>query len=74
MMVAMTDRYAGFVVTLEENIREDDAASVITALKMIRGVLSVEPVTGTYEVQLAKQRALDEFRSELLGLYKRLSN
>ena len=72
MMSAMTDRYAGFVVTLEENIREDAAEEILTALRMVKGVLSVEPVTDTFEVQMGKSRALSEFRSALLDLYREL--
>ena len=42
----MTDRYRGFVVVLDDAIREDEAeASIIPALQMIRGVTRVEPIT-----------------------------
>lgn len=41
----MTDRYNGFVVVLESDIREDDATSILTALKTIKGVLRVAPIT-----------------------------
>ena len=41
----MTDRHAAYIVILAEDIREDDAEdSVLAALRMIRGVASVEPV------------------------------
>ncbi len=41
----MTDRHAGYIVVLAENIREDDAAEgILNAIRMIRGVLSVQPV------------------------------
>lgn len=39
----MTDRYSGFAVVLERDIREDDAQAIIDAIKMIRGVAAVEP-------------------------------
>ncbi len=40
----MTDRYAGFVVVLDEDVREDDAQATINAIRQIKGVLGVEPV------------------------------
>lgn len=40
----MTTRYSGYVVTLAKDIREDDADAVISALRMVRGVISVDPV------------------------------
>ena len=43
----MTDRHWGYVVTLEREIREDDAEETINALRMIKGVLKVEPVVGS---------------------------
>jgi hypothetical protein len=42
----MTDRHSAYIVTLEKDIREDNAQeSVLATLRMIRGVASVEPVT-----------------------------
>jgi hypothetical protein len=38
----MTDRVNGFFVTLDENIREDNAQSTIEAIKHIKGVLTVK--------------------------------
>lgn len=40
----MTDRYAGFVVSIEGSIREDDAVHIINALKMVKGVINVKPI------------------------------
>jgi hypothetical protein len=41
----MTDRHAGYLVTLDHDIREDDAGEIIAALRMIKFVAAVEPVT-----------------------------
>jgi hypothetical protein len=41
----VTDRISGYIVTLDHDIREDDAKKITKALGMIKGVLSVEPVT-----------------------------
>lgn len=38
----MTDRIKGFVVTLESDIREDDAESIKNAIRALRGVIGVE--------------------------------
>lgn len=53
----MTDRHAGYVITLEEDVREDDAAAIKTALSMIKGVLSVEPVVSDPGLHIAEERA-----------------
>ena len=37
----MTDRFATLTVALERDIREDDAEALISAIKMLRGVLDV---------------------------------
>lgn len=42
--VQVTDQLKGFVVTLEKNLREDDAQATITAINQLRGVLTVELV------------------------------
>jgi hypothetical protein len=53
----MTQRHSGYLVILGEDIREDDAESTILALKMIKGVQSVEPVADNdYCMQLAGSR------------------
>lgn len=39
----MTDRFKGFLVTLDKEIRDDDAEPILTALKMVKGVFSVKP-------------------------------
>ncbi len=59
----MTDHHAGYVVILDRNIREDDAADTLNALRMVRGVQSVEPIVAGIETQIAESRA----RSRILG-------
>ena len=53
----MTTRHAGYIVVLEEDIREDDAASIVAAINALRGVQAVKPVIGGYEQQIADERA-----------------
>lgn len=52
----MTDRHSGYIVTLADDIREDDAAAVLTALSMTKGVLSVKPIVSEYQQHIAEQR------------------
>lgn len=63
----MTDRHAAYIVTLAEDIREDDAEAVLAALRMIRGVLSVEPVVSTFEVHIAEARARAEMGTKVMS-------
>ena len=59
----MTDRHAGYIVVLEKDIRSDDAEYTLNALRMVRGVSSVEPIVSGIEVHIAEQRA----RTDLIG-------
>lgn len=74
----MTDRYSGFVVTLKEDMREDDAQATIGALRQIKGVVDVQPVVGggsalvkTMTVQARlKTQFLESFMLFFDGLFK----
>lgn len=68
----MTDRHAGYIVVLDEDIREDDAEHLISALKMLRGVASVQPVTADVNLSLATERVRHEYRSKVLDFLKGL--
>lgn len=54
----MTERHAGYLVTLDHDIREDDAGEIIRAIGMIKFVHSVEPVpaSGAVDFQITKNR------------------
>lgn len=41
----MTDRHSGYHVILSEDIREDDAEHTINALRMVKGVATVVPMS-----------------------------
>ena len=53
----MTDRFAGFFVTLERDVRSDDAEATLAAIRQVKGVLSVEPLVSTPELHVAHGRA-----------------
>lgn len=62
----MTDRHSGYLVTLAKDIREDDARKIIDALRMVRGVLTVEPVVSDlFLQQIAEQRADEAWRTRI---------
>lgn len=52
----MTDRYHGFVVTLQDDVRSDDADDLIKALSMVKGVISVRPNVGDGMLGMATDR------------------
>jgi hypothetical protein len=65
----MTDRHAGYLVVLSEDIREDDAEeSVLAALRMIKGVCAVTPVSADYEQVIARERRDGKWRDALYNL------
>lgn len=61
----MTDRHAGYIVTLAEDWRDDDAEAIINALRMIRGVADVSPIVADYDLHIAEVRARDAWRKRI---------
>lgn len=66
----MTDRHSGYLVTLSDDIREDDAQHIINALRMVKGVLSVEPIIHDHALMLAQQREAGKYEELLWRLYQ----
>jgi hypothetical protein len=65
----VTDRHAGYIVVLAEDIREDDAEEgVLNALRMIKGVASVKPIIADYELHVAEERRDAEWQDALRAL------
>jgi len=67
----MTDRYNALTVVLESDIREDDAGPIIIAIRMIRGVLSVEPHVVDIDTHIAEDRARARLLTEILTVVRR---
>lgn len=61
----MTDRHDGYLVILEDSIREDDAEELVKLLRNIRGVLTVKPVVGGLELMMATERARSDLETKL---------
>lgn len=69
----MTERYAGFYVILEKDIREDDAKATISAMRHIKGVLSVEPkVTDNFDGLMIRHRFIREMEDGIFEMMKKL--
>jgi len=66
----MTDRHMGYIVTLEKDLREDDAENIIKAIIMIKGVLSVEPLVSDTMLHIATERVKNEIRNRLWEILK----
>jgi hypothetical protein len=64
----MTDRHTAYIVVLEHDIRDDDAEPVLTALRMVKGVASVEPVIADYPFAVARTRRDSAWRDALYEL------
>lgn len=61
----MTDRLVGYIVTLKEDTRVDDAEAITNAIKMVKGVLSVKPVVADVEAHMAYERARHDLGQKL---------
>lgn len=65
----MTDRHTGYVVILDQNMRQDDSADLITAISLMRGVADVKPIVSEPAAErLAVQRRDLEWRRALMDL------
>ncbi len=52
----MSASFSGVVVTFEKDVHEEDIGARLNAIRMIRGVLSVEPVEADPLAQVATER------------------
>lgn len=66
----MTDRIKGLTVTLERDIREDDAQAIIDAIKMAKGVLGVEAHVADYDHHMAYAQARRDMEMKILRILK----
>lgn len=66
----MTDRHAAYIIVLDHDIRDDDAEPILTALRMVKNVISVEPVVSSYETHIAESRAESAWRDRIVGLLR----
>ena len=64
----MTTRYHSLIAVLENNIRDDDAMAIISAIKMIKGVISVSGEEADPESYMAEKRALKKLRDQMADI------
>lgn len=68
----MTDRYKGVVVTLSQDIRDDDAEATIAAIRQIKGVIDVTPSVANVEDHMNRSRVAYEISDKIWALLKEL--
>lgn len=68
----MTDRHAGYVVTLAQDIREDDTDRILSAIRMIKHVVGVEPIVSDIELHIAERRVRTELYDKFWEFLKTL--
>ena len=61
----MSDRYNAITVVLEKDTRDDDAQDILTALKMIKGVIAAEPNIVNVDSFVSDTRARSELGTKL---------
>lgn len=66
----MVDRHAGYVVTLDESVREDDAEMLMYLLRNIKGVRDVRPVLDDPMLTVAKANARRELQDKFYAFYR----
>jgi predicted proteasome-type protease len=70
----MTDRYNALTVVLDRDIREDDAELLINAIRMLRGVLAVDPHVSNVQDHVAAARVKRELTEKLYNVMKEFGN
>ena len=58
----------GLVVVFNDDVRDEDAAAIAAAIRMIRGVASVQYAEGEPDAQVARERVNAEWRQRIVGL------
>lgn len=68
----MTDRVRTLTVVLDEDYRDDDVGTIVSALSMVKGVGSVHLVPLEPMEVMSRQVAKNELRREVLGVIMKL--
>lgn len=61
----MTDRYNYLTVVLDRDVRDDDAEPIVSAIGMIRGVVSVKGAVADPSDYAARARVREEISRKL---------
>lgn len=68
----MTDRFKGFLVTLEKEVRSDESERIIIALQMIKGVLKVKPYVNGAEDWMAEEKGRLDAAKEIYDVIRKI--
>ncbi len=68
----MTDRIKGFTVALDKDIRIDDVEHIVTAIKMIKGVMNVAPLVSDSSDFIARSRYKKEVQDKIFKMLDEL--
>ena len=68
----MTDRIAGFVVALADDVREDDAKAIYDAIAQLRGVGGVGRITSDPSISIAQIRERNRLSRAVLDMLETL--
>jgi len=61
----MTDRVHSLTVVLEKDVRTDDVEALISAIRQLRGVISVKQHIADPESHMAMERARNDLRDQI---------
>jgi hypothetical protein len=64
----MTAKFNSLTIVLENDVREDDAQTLINAILMLKGVLSVEGNVSSVTDYVAESRVKTEVRNRLFEI------
>ena len=59
------DQHSGYVVTLNTEVREDDSQEIMRAIKLLKGVLSVDPLVADPTHFVTKRVIMSELRDKI---------
>jgi hypothetical protein len=68
----MTDRVKGLVVTLDKDYRVDDVQAIVDAVKMVKGVLTVDTAIANLDDHMNRERMTQRFREILYDLLRNI--
>ena len=66
----MTDRLKGLVVMFDGDIREDDAESIINAIRMVKYVKAVEPLMANPGDWVTAEKTRKEIEDRVLAVLR----
>jgi len=64
----VTDRLKGFVVTLDHDMRDDDAENIRKAILALKHVSAVNPVASDYNDLINRQRVRQELGKKIIDV------